>query len=175
MTQLLLKKQLPFFKKVSLFNKLDDEKINLLIEIMKIRDVKAGDIITQEGANEDTVFILINGEVEISKRLLLPLWEEESSRQEKSLTHLSAKDHPFFGEMILFEDKPERSASIFAVHDSTLAVLHKRDMLNILDKNPQIGSIIYKNIAQELTFRLIKANHDILKLSTAFCLALEGE
>lgn len=170
-----LKKELPFFKKVSLFYKLDDKQINEIIDIMKLRHVKAGEMITQEGSDEDTVFILLKGEVEISKRLLLPLWEGESSHQEKSLIHLSEHDHPFFGEMILFEDKPERSASIFAVHDSTLAVMQKQDMLAILDKNPQIGSVIYKNIAQELTFRLIKANHDILKLTTAFCLALEGE
>jgi CRP/FNR family cyclic AMP-dependent transcriptional regulator len=117
----------------------------------------------------------MEGEVEISKRLLLPLWETENTHQEKSLIHLSEKDFPFFGEMTLFEENPERSASIFAVQDCTLAVLHKQDMLNILDKHPKIGSTIYKNIAKELTFRLIKANHDILKLTTAFCLALEGE
>ena len=174
MTQTQLKKQLPFFKKVSLFHKLDDEQINELIKLMKIRYVKTGDTVTQEGATEDTVFILIEGEVEISKRLLLPLWNE-GSHQEKSLIHLSEKDHPFFGEMVLFEEKPERSASIFAVQDCTLAVLHKPDMLSIMDKNPHIGSVIYKNIAREMTFRLIKANHDILKLTTAFCLALEGE
>jgi hypothetical protein len=56
-----------------------------------------------------------------------------------------------------------------------LAVIQKKDLLKILDEMPEIGSIIYKNIACELTHRLIKANRDIQKLITAFCLALEGE
>ena len=38
-----------------------------------------------------------------------------------------------------------------------------------------VGSIIYHNIATVLTQRLIKSNKDILKLTTAFSLALEGD
>jgi CRP/FNR family transcriptional regulator/CRP/FNR family cyclic AMP-dependent transcriptional regulator len=175
MTQNQLSKRLPFLKKFSLFHNLSDGQIRELIKIMTIQEVKTGDVITREGASGNTVFILLEGEVEISKRLLLPLWGEEYARQEKSLIRLSKNDHAFFGEMSLFAEKPERSASIFALQPTTLAVLQKKDLLHILDGNSEIGSVIYKNIAEELTHRLIKANRDILKLTTAFCLALEGE
>ncbi len=78
----------------------------------------------------------------------------------------------------LFEEnlrKPERSASIKAVRHCTIAVIQKEELLNILDKDPTIASIIFKNIAAELCKRLIKSNKDILKLTTAFSLALEGD
>jgi CRP/FNR family cyclic AMP-dependent transcriptional regulator len=142
---------------------------------MKTSEVKQGEIICQENAQEDSLFILLKGEVEISKRLLLPLFQDPSLRQEKSLIILSERQYPFFGEMAIFEDTPERSASITALKSCTLAVIEKADLLNILEKDPKIGSIIYKNIATELTNRLIKANKDILKLTTAFSLAIEGE
>lgn len=167
--------QLPFFHKVSLFRGLSEGQIKKIVPIMHTADFAPGDLITQEGANEDTLFILLQGEVEISKHLLMPLVDGMSDKQEKSLIRLSEKDHAFFGEMVLFEEKPERSASITALKHTTVAILNKNDFLKILEQNPEIGFIITRNIATELTHRLVKANKDILKLTTAFSLALEGE
>lgn len=170
-----LKTQLLYFKKVLLFKGLFDEQIMELIGIMKSRVFSEGELLTREGAREDSLFILLKGEVEISKSLLMPLWDDETQPQEKSLIHLSEKDFPFFGEMALFENFPERSASIRSVKPCTVAILEKKEFINILREKPEIGSMIYKNIATVLTRRLVKANKDMLKLTTAFCLALEGE
>ena len=170
-----LKIQLPFFKKVLLFKGLFEEQIMELIGIMKSREFAEGELLTREGAREDSLFILLKGEVEISKSLLMPLWEDETQPQEKSLIHLSEKDFAFFGEMALFENFPERSASIRSLKPCTVAILEKKEFINILRDKPEIGSMIYKNIATVLTRRLVKANKDMLKLTTAFCLALEGE
>ena len=103
--------QLPFFQKVSLFQGLSDEQIKKIVSIMYSVEVGNGEVIMHEGANEETLFILIKGDVEISKRLLMPLFEGRVDKQEKSLIRLSEKNYAFFGEMTLFEDKPERSAS----------------------------------------------------------------
>lgn len=167
--------QLPFFQKVSLFHGLSDEQIKKIIGIMYSVEVSAREVITHEGAQEDTLFILLKGEVEISKRLLMPLFEGSADKPEKSLIRLSEKNYAFFGEMTLFEDKPERSASVTAQNFCKLAVLQKKEFMAILEQNPEIGSIVFRNIATELTRRLVKANKDILKLTTAFSLALEGE
>ena len=166
---------LDFFKSVSLFKGLNVEQIQTMIGLMKLKQVDTGQRITEEGANEDSVFILIEGEVEISKRLTLPLWSSDSEHQEKSLIRLTGENHAFFGEMALFQDVAERSASIVSLKPCKLAVIEKKDLLQICDKDPRIGSIIFRNIARELTLRLVKANKDILKLTTAFSLALEGD
>jgi CRP-like cAMP-binding protein len=175
MTDKNLMERLPFFKKVLLFHNLTEAQIKKLIPIMKISEVKENELICFEGARESTLFILLKGQVEISKRLLLPFVQSPYLHQEKSLITLSEKQHAFFGEMALFEDEPERSASIKALKNCTLAVIEKQDIIDILDKNPTIGSTIYKNISTELTRRLVKANRDILKLTTAFSLALKGD
>jgi CRP-like cAMP-binding protein len=168
------KQQLDFFKKVPLFTHLTDVQIEKLIGVMSRKEVKTGEIIAKEGAHEDSLFILLRGEVEISKSLLLPFASENLPKQEKSLIILSEKQHPFFGEMALFSDNPERSASVTARCECTLAVIEKRDLKKILEEDPKIGTIVYFNIASELSKRLNKANKDILKLTTAFSLALEG-
>jgi CRP-like cAMP-binding protein len=170
-----LKEQLPFFRNVLLFQSLNDEQILELIEIMEPLTIKAGELITREGAGDDSLFILLNGEVEISKSLLMPLWNDDSLPQEKALTHLTERDYAFFGEMALFEEHPQRSASIRALKTCSLAAIGKKALLRILEKKPEIGSRIYKNIATVLTRRLVDANKNILKLTTAFSLAMEGE
>jgi len=164
-----------FLKSVSLFEGMNMDQIKVMIGLMKLKQINAGEKITEEGSREDSVFILIEGEVEISKRIVLPLWENENTNQAKSLIRLTGDSHAFFGEMALFQEIPERSASIESLKPCKLAVIEKKDLLQICNNDPRIGSIIFKNIARELTLRLVKANKDILKLTTAFSLALEGD
>ncbi len=175
MTKDVLKEQLPFFRKVMLFKDLDDRQIMEVIKLMSDLDVKSGEFITREGDKGDSLFILLQGHVEISKSLVMPLIHDNIEKQEKSLIRLSGKDYAFFGEMSLFEDNPERSASIRALELCKLAVIGKTDLLDLLKARPETGMLIFKNIATVLTRRLVKANKDILKLTTAFSLALEGE
>jgi CRP-like cAMP-binding protein len=169
-----LKDLLSYFKKVSLFAELSEAQIKTIIEKMKKQKIAAGDFIIHEGDKENSLYILIKGEVEISKSLVLPQWIQSGQKQEKSLLRLSEKYHPFFGEMAMFSDQRERSASITAVTPCTIAVISLENLETIIEKDPVTGTIIYKNIASVLAARLIKANKDILKLTTAFTLALEG-
>ena len=170
-----LKEHLPFFRKVMLFKDLPDGQIREVMKLMSRMEVKVGEFITREGEKGDSLFILLEGHVEISKTLVMPLVGEIEGKQEKSLIRLSGKDYAFFGEMSLFEENPERSASIRALEPCQLVMIKKDELLNLLNSNPETGSTIFKNIATVLTRRLIKANKDILKLTTAFSLALEGE
>jgi len=175
MSNPLIDKHLSFFKKISLFKNLDEIQIKKIMNIITLSDIKKNDMITREGEAGDSMFILLKGEVEISKSIVISPLSSENSLQEKALNSLTEQHHSFLGEMALFLDKPERSASIRAVRPCSLAVLQKEELLKILDKDSTIASIIYKNISAELCKRLIKSNKDILKLTTAFSLALEGD
>ncbi len=165
---------LGYFKEVPLFKGLSETRIKKIIKKMTKQKIAAGDFIIHEGDKENSLYILIKGEVEISKSLVLPQWIQSGQKQEKSLLRLSEKHRPFFGEMAMFSDQRERSASITAVTPCTIAVLSLESLENVINDDPVTGTIIYKNIASVLAARLIKANKDILKLTTAFTLALEG-
>ena len=103
----------------------------------------------------------------------LRIFRKTEESIETDLTVLGPGDS--FGEMALFEEFPERSASIRSLKPCTVGIIEKKGFINILREKPEIGTMIYKNIATVLTRRLVKANRDMLKLTTAFCLALEGE
>lgn len=165
---------LDYFKEVPLFSGFSETQIKTMIREMEKQKIVAGDFIIHEGDKENSLYILIKGEVEVSKSLVLPQWIQSGQKQEKSLLRLTEKHRPFFGEMAMFSDQRERSASITAVTPCIIAVLNQESLEKVLDKDPAAGLIIYKNIASVLAARLIKANKDILKLTTAFTLALEG-
>lgn len=170
-----IQEHLNFFKLVSLFQGLDEAQIKKIMAVMTITDVKKDDMITREGEHGDSMFILLKGQVEISKSLFMSPLDSEDSLQEKSLVKLSEDQHAFFGEMALFLENPERSASIRALRPCRLAGIQKKELLAILAHDHYLASTLYRNIATELTKRLIKANRDILKLTTAFSLAIGGE
>ena len=170
----LLMAQQEYLKEVTLFKGLSDAQLESMISVMGVKKIADKDYIMREGANSTDIYILLEGEIEISKSLVLPQWIQSAQKQEKSLIVLSEKYHPFFGEMSMFGTDSTREASIRAIRPCTIAFLTKEKLIREIEKEPAIGKIIYHNIASELVKRLRKANKDILKLTTAFTLALEG-
>jgi len=51
--------------------------------------------------------------------------------------------------------------------------LDKSDLYNICEKNPNIGFKVMRNLGRIISGNLIKANQNVLKLTTAFSLILE--
>ncbi|MEJ2052641.1 MAG: cyclic nucleotide-binding domain-containing protein [Calditrichaceae bacterium] len=170
----LLNGKLEYLKKVSLFSGLEEENIRVIIEKMTVEKIEAGVTFIQENSVGSDLYILLEGEVEISKSLVLPEWVQTTQKTEKSLIHLSEKHFPFFGEMAIYEEQSERSASITAIRPCLMALISKKNLWDVFEKDYKIGMIINRNVAAELVKRLNKANKDILKLTTAFTLALEG-
>jgi CRP-like cAMP-binding protein len=98
---------------------------------------------------------------------------KELDNRDKMLNRLDASSHPIVGEMVLFEEVATRSATLKALEDVTFGVLDKENLLNLVKANPHLGYKLFYNIGIALCTRLNKANRDILKLTTAFTLALE--
>ena len=170
----LLESKLDYLKKVSLFAGLEENKIRVILDKMVVEKIDAETTFIQENSIGSDLYILLDGEVEISKSLVLPEWVQTTQKTDKSLIRLSEKHFPFFGEMAIYEEQSERSASIKAKRSCLIARISKKDLWHIFEQDHEIGMIINRNVAAELVKRLNKANKDILKLTTAFTLALEG-
>ncbi len=169
-----LLENLQFFKHVRLFFELNDEQVKTVLKEMKVEKFPPNTYLMKEGSSGDKMFILISGQVEISKSLILPEWMHMFNKQEKSLLHFSEKDFPFFGEMVMLGDNSKRSASIVTKSECVLASLSKHSFDKLVNKDHQLGKILFKNMACELAERLRKANRDVLKLTTALSIALKG-
>jgi CRP-like cAMP-binding protein len=169
-----LESKLDYLKKVSLFAGLEEDKIRVILDKMIVEKIETEVTFIKEYSTGSDLYILLEGEVEISKSLVLPEWVQSTQKTDKSLVQLSEKNYPFFGEMAIYEEQSERSASITTKRPCIIARISKKDLWNIFKKDHEIGMIINRNVAAELVKRLNKANKDLLKLTTAFTLALEG-
>ena len=163
--------EIVFLKKIPILRDLDEEELGQFLKIARrVRFPKGQSIIT-EGQTGETLYIMEEGMVEISKTLVMGKGQENSRDRDKVLTKLSAEDHAIFGEVALFEQS-KRTATVVALTDCLLLEISKSDFLRLAEENPRVGYKISRNIAQLLCSRLRKADEDTIKLTTALSMAL---
>ncbi len=160
-----------FFKKIFLFQDLQEDELRKVLDLAVPRHIPAGQVIVQEGEPGDSMFIMAQGEVEITKRLTLVLDEEVP--KERVMIRLKAEDGVSFGEMALLENEV-RSATVTALTDCRLWELGREDFLGFIRENPVTGNKILLRLAQLLSRHLRKTNQDVVKLTTALAIALGG-
>ncbi len=164
---------LNFLEKIPLFVGLKREELERVRSIMTIRTITEGSFIIRENEQGHEMFVLLDGEVEVSRTLLLKISGSGMDHRDKMLNRLTANDHAFFGEMGLFDEKSERSASVIAKTRCSVAVLERDSFFNLTESDKEIGYVILKNILRIVSDRLDKTTKDVLKLTTALSLALE--
>ena len=162
-----------FLRKIPIFTGLTNEQLAEVMRIMTVQSVDAGASIIKEHENGTDMFILLSGEVEVSKTLLLKIAGRGLDQRDKMLQKLSANDYAFFGEMGLFDERSERTASIVALTPCDIAVITKEEFFRLAESDTRIGYTILKNIVRIISVRLEKNNKDVLKLTKALSLALE--
>lgn len=163
--------QADIIKKIFLFHDLEENEIQQILDRTRPRNFPAGDPILQEGETGESLFIMCQGEVEITKALTLVL--DEDTPKEKVMIRLRAEDGVCFGEMALLENEA-RSATVTALSDCSLLELQQQDFLALIRENPQMGLKIMLRLAQLLSGYLRKSNQDVIKLTTALAIALGG-
>ncbi len=131
---------------ISLFADLNNEQLNVLSQIINIKEYKEGEFVFIEGGQSDVFYIIQTGKMKIVKSSI--------DGKEKILEIMT--DGDFIGEMGVIEDKP-RSANGVAITQLKLLYIEKGDFLKLIRNNP----IIALKIIVELGRRLRRANKDI--------------
>lgn len=173
--------------KAAVFKGISKEKLAKITAIMAIKNFPAGQLVFKEGEYGDSIYILLDGEVEVSKSLVLPSYMRTGTGGEtgvyqkdpfgdprdRSLVKLTSKGFPFFGEMSLFDKESVRSASVRTTTLCKFAVIHGIEFIKLTESDHEIGYRTFLNIARVLSDRLNKTNSDLMKVTTALGLALE--
>jgi CRP-like cAMP-binding protein len=160
-----------FLRKIFLFQDLSENEVGEVLARTQTRTFAAGDVIIQEGETGDSLFIMVSGEVEITKQLTLVL--DEDTPKERVMIRMKAEDGVYFGEMTLLEDEA-RSATVTASTDCVLLELHQKDFLDLIRHLPPMGVKLLLRLAQVLSAHLRKTNMDVVKLTTALAISLGG-
>ncbi len=160
---------LDLLKKITLFQDLDESEINLILTLTVPHQIAAGAVIIQEGDAGDSMYILCQGEVEITKRLGLVL--DEVTPHERIIIRLKAEEGVCFGEMSLLENEP-RSATVTALTDCFLMEMSRKDFMDLIRRNSDMGCKILLRLSQMLSKYLRKTNQDMVKMTSAMAIAL---
>jgi CRP/FNR family cyclic AMP-dependent transcriptional regulator len=160
-----------FFKKIYLLQDLEKDEIQEVLNRTKPRDFAAGSVIIQEGEPGNSMFIMVSGEVEITKQLTLVL--DEDTPKERVFTRLKAENGVYFGEMSLLENET-RSATVTASTDCHLLELNQKDFLDLIKQKSAMGVKLLLRLAQLLSQHLRKTDQDVVKLTTALAISLGG-
>lgn len=158
-------------KAIPILRDLDEEELRQVLKIARPVQFARGQVILNEGETGETMYMIAEGMVEVSKALVMMMGREDLQDRDKVLTKLSAEDHAIFGEVALFE-KSKRTATVLALTDCRMLEISKPDFLRLAEENPRIGYKITRNIVQLLCSRLRKTDEDTIKLTTALSIAL---
>jgi len=163
--------EISFLQKIYIFHDLSDSEIEYIARILTPRDFKAGETIMKEGEAGMSMYVIADGEVNITKALTMRFGKGDYRETEKTMSKLTARDYAVFGEMALITEDV-RSATIVASTDCVLYEINRKDFLTLAQEKPDLGFKIMFRLAELLSQRLKKTGDDVIRLSTALSIAL---
>ena len=137
-------------KNLPLFGELEDSDMREIWGHVHTRTYNKGNIILFEEDPGDSLFIINEGKVKITRL----------SEEGKEVILSILGEGEFFGEMSLL-DGESRSANVIALSDSKVFILKRQDFLEIIHTNPQIAI----TLLEELARRIRKSDQQIEFLS----------
>ena len=173
-------------KKINIFNSLPDDLCKKILNVISIKTCGPNTKLYKEGETGDTMLLVFQGQVEISKNMAVkskdgftisqkPIIRLETSDPAPSTDPISestvtVSKIPAFGigEFSLVLDNAIRTANVYSTTDLTYGILKLDDFSGIINNCPSIGGKIYFEVAKSAVNNLATASQDISNLTQAF-------
>jgi len=153
-----------------LFESMNQTQVEKVLAASNIVKFGRGETVMKEDEPGDSLFIMLEGAVEISKNLVkIGLEPDEKS---KTFARLDSQDHAVFGEIGLLGES-KRTATVRALTDCSLCEIKKDDFFRLADADYGIGYRILANLGRLLSLRLRKADEELVKLTTVLTIVLK--
>jgi cAMP-dependent protein kinase regulator len=125
-----------------LFSSLDKAAFEALVQKLDLRWVTAGEVLVREGEQGDSMFVVVQGAVQVmhGDRLIAGMGEGA-----------------FFGEMALITDSP-RLATVVAAKDGLLLEVHRAKLMEIAAKHPAVTGVIAAFYRDRLLANVLRAS-----------------
>jgi CRP-like cAMP-binding protein len=126
-------------KEITLFRELSNEDIDVVASVLKEEFYKKGSVVWEEGTPEQGLHIIDYGKVRVCR----------NTREGHKQVLAVLKENNFYGELSILDGR-SHSASVEAVEDTKVLVLHKSSMDKLLQENPQIAFNIVRVMTIEV-------------------------
>ena len=127
-------------KEITLFRDLSDEDIDVVASVLEEGFYKKGSVVWEEDTPEQGLHIIDYGKVRVCR----------NTREGHKQVLAVLKDNNFYGELSILDGRAH-SASVEAVEDTKVLVLHKSSMDKFLQDNPKIAFNIVRVMTIEVS------------------------
>ena len=139
-------------KQADIFFELTPTQLELIAALCQERRCNAGDMIFEENAASDELYVIAQGEVDIQVDPALVAGDDTQSQGPVTIATLRRGQS--FGEVALV-DQGLRSASARCAANGTQLLVLPRDRLILLcDTYPQLGYRLMRNLAADLCLKI---------------------
>ena len=129
-------------KEVPIFEELSNREIQNIARIAYQRHYNAGEVIIHEGQNAAGMYIMVDGQAEVTKAL-----------EDGTILHLTTLENSgLFGDVGLLDSSP-RTATVKATQDSSIIGFFRPELLELMNSNPRLASKVIFKLGQILTTR----------------------
>ena len=137
-------------KQMELFEDLSDRDLRQISQIAYRRFYAAGEAIVIEGQDAAGMYIIMDGEVEVTKELA-----------DGSVVRLATLGSGnFFGDVGLIDNSP-RTATVQAVRDSEMIGFFRPELLDLMDSQARLASNLIFTLAKIVASRLRFTNRKL--------------
>jgi CRP/FNR family transcriptional regulator, cyclic AMP receptor protein len=137
-------------KKVAIFKDLDGDELTQVADVCKEEKFVSGEFIFREGEHGNRLYLIVDGEVRISR--------DVPGSGEEALAVL--KPGALFGEMAVF-DRTERSTHAISNGGTTVLTISRPDFEMLLDFNRELAYKVLWACVRLLSSRLRSTNDSL--------------
>ncbi len=131
-------KQLHLLQKV--FPGLSAERADDLLSHVRERTYPAGTVLCKEGAVEDTFYLIVQGQVSITKWL-------EFAKENRFLRF--TEEGGFFGEMAIINEAP-RAATVTTTKQTNVLEMNREDFMKIISSSPSMALAMVRTTIERM-------------------------
>ncbi|MBI3359654.1 MAG: cyclic nucleotide-binding domain-containing protein [Chloroflexi bacterium] len=139
-------------KQADIFFELTPTQLELIASLCHERRCKTGDVIFEENAPSDELYIIAQGEVEI--QVDPSLVGDESARHIGPVTIATLRRGQSFGEVALVDQGLRSAAARCAAHNTQLLIIPRDKLMMLCDTYPQLGYRMMRNLAADLALKI---------------------
>jgi len=135
-----------------LFRDLTRRELRDVSEVLQIRSYEVGDVVFEQDASGEGVYIVLSGCVDIY----------QTDVEDGEHLHLSRLESGgFFGETALLDDATRTASAVVGDEDAELALFSRNAFLTLAEQRPHLGVKVVMQLSQIVAERLRRTNRGL--------------
>ena len=139
-------------KQADIFYEVTPTQLELVAALCQERRCKTGDIIFEENAASDELYIIAQGEVEI--QVDPSLVGAEDQKTSGPVTIATLRRGQSFGEVALVDQGLRSATARCSANNTQLFVVPRDKLIMLCDTYPQLGYRLMRNLAADLALKI---------------------